>query len=77
VVGLGKTLGMSITAEGVETGEQLRLVRQQGCDEAQGYLLSRPLSHQAACDLIGARPSLATVPEVEEKGPPQHSRARA
>jgi diguanylate cyclase (GGDEF)-like protein len=61
VVGLGKTLGMSITAEGVETAEQLRLVKRQGCDEAQGFLLSRPLPRDAVSRLLAARPSRRTA----------------
>jgi diguanylate cyclase (GGDEF)-like protein/PAS domain S-box-containing protein len=42
VTGLGKSLGILITAEGVETDEQLALLRLEGCSEVQGYLLSRP-----------------------------------
>ncbi|MBD0272471.1 MAG: EAL domain-containing protein, partial [Acetobacteraceae bacterium] len=42
VVSLGATLGATITAEGVETAEQLALLRGIGCEEAQGYLLGRP-----------------------------------
>ena len=40
---LGASLGMAITAEGVEHQEQLQVLRSLGCDEAQGYLLSRPV----------------------------------
>jgi diguanylate cyclase (GGDEF)-like protein len=42
VAGLGKTLGMKTTAEGVETREQLDWLRCEGCSEVQGYLFSRP-----------------------------------
>jgi EAL domain-containing protein (putative c-di-GMP-specific phosphodiesterase class I) len=42
VAGLGVELGMIITAEGVETLEQFRLVRDHGCTEIQGYLFGRP-----------------------------------
>jgi diguanylate cyclase (GGDEF)-like protein len=42
VAGLGKTLGMKTTAEGVETCEQLDWLRSEGCTEVQGYLFSRP-----------------------------------
>ena len=42
VIGLAATLGMTSTAEGVETEEQLNLLRAAGCQEAQGYLLGRP-----------------------------------
>jgi diguanylate cyclase (GGDEF)-like protein len=48
VAGLGKTLGMKTTAEGVETREQLDWLRSEGCTEVQGYLFSRP---QPARDL--------------------------
>jgi diguanylate cyclase (GGDEF)-like protein len=43
VIGLGHSLGMSTTAEGVETEEQLKAVREQGCNEVQGFLFSPPL----------------------------------
>jgi EAL domain-containing protein (putative c-di-GMP-specific phosphodiesterase class I) len=43
IIGLGTTLGMKITAEGVETQEQLACLRAEGCHEVQGYLFSRPL----------------------------------
>jgi diguanylate cyclase (GGDEF)-like protein len=42
VTGLGKSLGISTTAEGVETPEQLALLRSEGCTEVQGYLFSPP-----------------------------------
>jgi diguanylate cyclase (GGDEF)-like protein/PAS domain S-box-containing protein len=44
VVTLGHALGMAVVAEGVETEITLDLLRQQGCDEAQGYLFTRPLA---------------------------------
>jgi len=40
---LARTLGMTTTAEGVETEEQLRLVTLAGCTEGQGYYFGRPL----------------------------------
>ncbi|UCI33206.1 EAL domain-containing protein [Mesorhizobium sp. B4-1-4] len=43
VTSLGNSLGIQTTAEGVETAEQLERVRREGCTEAQGFLLSRPL----------------------------------
>jgi diguanylate cyclase (GGDEF)-like protein len=42
VVGLGSSLGVATTAEGVETQEQLDCLRFEGCTEAQGFLISRP-----------------------------------
>ena len=44
MIDLAHGLGMTATAEGVETEEQLRLLRDFGCDVAQGYLISRPLA---------------------------------
>ncbi|MCJ2049402.1 EAL domain-containing protein [Methylobacterium sp. J-070] len=43
VVGIGERLGMGVVAEGVETAEQLELVRREGCTEVQGYFFSKPL----------------------------------
>ncbi|MDJ0389989.1 bifunctional diguanylate cyclase/phosphodiesterase [Roseomonas sp. E05] len=50
VVSLGRLLGMSVNAEGVETREQFLALREQGCGEVQGYLFSppRPASEVAA-----------------------------
>ena len=39
---LGTSLGMEVTAEGVESAEQLQAVRDLGCTQAQGYLISTP-----------------------------------
>jgi EAL domain-containing protein (putative c-di-GMP-specific phosphodiesterase class I) len=43
VTGLGQSLGIATTAEGVETWEQLDQIRAEGCDEVQGYFFSRPV----------------------------------
>jgi len=43
VISLGHSLGLDIVAEGVERQEQFALLREQGCEEFQGYLFSRPL----------------------------------
>jgi len=44
ILRLGQTLGMRVVAEGVETREQLAFLREGKCDEAQGYLFSKPVS---------------------------------
>jgi diguanylate cyclase (GGDEF)-like protein len=43
MIGLGCNLGIKVTAEGVETVEQLQMLRDLDCDCAQGYLFARPL----------------------------------
>ena len=47
IIELAHGLGLVTTAEGVETVEQLRILRDLGCDVAQGYLVSRPLAPEA------------------------------
>jgi EAL domain-containing protein (putative c-di-GMP-specific phosphodiesterase class I) len=42
VVALGRGLGIPVLAEGVETPGQLQILREEGCDQAQGYFLGRP-----------------------------------
>ena len=52
VIGLGHSLGMSTTAEGIETEEQLAAVREQGCNEVQGFLFSPPLEAMQVLTLL-------------------------
>ena len=47
IIALGKTLDLRIVAEGIESNEQLDLLREAGCDEGQGYLVCRPLPAEA------------------------------
>ena len=54
IITLAKTLGMNTISEGVETLQQLNQLRALGCEFAQGYLFSRPLSPEAV-DLMLAR----------------------
>jgi len=43
IIQMGKSLRLTVVAEGVETPDQLRFLRDQGCDTAQGYYFSNPL----------------------------------
>ena len=53
VTGLGLSLGVTTTAEGVETLEQLKMISDEGCDQVQGYLFSRPVPAQDVLELLG------------------------
>ncbi|AWN47444.1 hypothetical protein DK419_14890 [Methylobacterium terrae] len=54
VTTLADSLGMTTTAEGVETEEQLAHLRAAGCTEVQGYLISRPVPADAVAPMLGA-----------------------
>ena len=53
VAGLGRSLGIAVTAEGVETEDQLRDLRAEGCNAAQGYLFGRPVPETMVGGVIG------------------------
>lgn len=55
IAALGRHLGLSVIAEGVETDEQLAMLRSLGCDYGQGYFFSRPVDPERAQALIGHR----------------------
>ncbi|KQQ97560.1 EAL domain-containing protein [Massilia sp. Leaf139] len=53
VIQLGRNLGLSVIAEGVEDERQAQILHALGCPLAQGYLFSRPLSPQALLEWLG------------------------
>jgi diguanylate cyclase (GGDEF)-like protein/PAS domain S-box-containing protein len=64
VTSLGRSLNMKVVAEGIETAEQLRFVRERGCDEGQGFLFRKPVPAAEIAALLkqdAAHPLLATA----------------
>jgi diguanylate cyclase (GGDEF)-like protein/PAS domain S-box-containing protein len=53
IIGLGRSLSLPVTAEGVETQEQLRFLVAEGCDEIQGYLIGHPRPIAEYAELTG------------------------
>lgn len=60
VVTLGHAMGLTVTAEGVETGDQQRFLRMAGCNQLQGYLFSRPVPAEQVAALL-ERPEITRV----------------
>ncbi len=54
IVSLGKNLNMEIVAEGVEQIEEARLLKNMGCDYAQGYYFAKPMSENDVIDLVSS-----------------------
>ena len=59
IVTLGKSLGLEIVAEGVETAEQLARLRAEGCDEVQGYYFGKPMPAEKFIALLDCSVPLA------------------
>lgn len=71
IISMGKALGMTVVAEGVENAEQEAFLRTHGCDEMQGFLVSKPLPARQMAELL--RPMVLPIapplqPESADEG---------
>ncbi|PKM80088.1 MAG: hypothetical protein CVU89_15110 [Firmicutes bacterium HGW-Firmicutes-14] len=55
IIALAQNLKLKVIAEGVETEEQLAFLKEQNCDQIQGYLFSRPVSAESFTELLKTR----------------------
>jgi EAL domain-containing protein (putative c-di-GMP-specific phosphodiesterase class I) len=66
IIELARVLGLDVVAEGIETREQYRVLRQLGCRFGQGYLFARPLSAEAITELLRLPGRILPDPEACE-----------
>jgi diguanylate cyclase (GGDEF)-like protein/PAS domain S-box-containing protein len=62
IITLAKNMQMDVTAEGIETVEQLEMLRALGCECGQGYLFAKPMEAEAAFQLIAAQTAKKLMP---------------
>jgi diguanylate cyclase (GGDEF)-like protein len=77
IISMGKALGMTVVAEGVETSEQEAFLRSHACDQMQGYLFSKPLPPQLLADLLRPAPLTVSPPlQPAANAAPENARSR-
>ena len=69
---MGKTLGLTVVAEGVETTEQLHLLQLMGCDEIQGFIASPPVPVEAALMMLDGPPFFAPMTDMQRLSGTDH-----
>jgi EAL domain-containing protein (putative c-di-GMP-specific phosphodiesterase class I) len=61
IIAMGHSLQLNVIAEGVETAEQLQLLRKSGCDQIQGFYFSRPVTADEFGGMLRARKSIREI----------------
>ena len=64
IIALGKAMELTVIAEGIESEQQLKLVRKFGCDQAQGYLVARPMPEVEFLDWSQSLEQTADGPRI-------------
>ena len=77
IISMGKALGMTVIAEGVETFEQETFLRNHACDEMQGFLFSKPLPARQMAELLRVESRQESRQESRHKSPPLQPQAGA
>ncbi|MFX4662459.1 EAL domain-containing protein, partial [Acinetobacter baumannii] len=62
IISMGTALGMTVVAEGVETAQQQSFLRAHGCDEMQGYSISKPVPARDLAELLRVSVDIASPP---------------
>ena len=57
IIAMAHGLGLTVVAEGVETREQLAVLKLRSCDECQGFLFSKPIGAEAITKMLGGAPA--------------------
>jgi diguanylate cyclase (GGDEF)-like protein len=78
IISMGKALGMTVVAEGVETVNQETFLRDHACDEMQGFLFSKPVPAEQMANLLRSPPMLVSPPlqPAASSGTAARSRSR-
>jgi EAL domain-containing protein (putative c-di-GMP-specific phosphodiesterase class I) len=64
ILAMARGLNLAVVAEGVESEAQLGFVMSQGCDSAQGYLISKPMAEAAYFDYLSNLPARTDPPRL-------------
>jgi EAL domain-containing protein (putative c-di-GMP-specific phosphodiesterase class I) len=64
IIAMGKTLGLTVVAEGVETREQVEFLREHGCEQFQGFYFSKPLPAGELAELLRRGSCALQVAEI-------------
>ena len=65
IISMAHSLGLTVVAEGVETQEQLGYLREQGCDEIQGFLLARPMRSADCLAFLRQQAAPTAAPQAD------------